>query len=65
MTEPPFAGGLPEEAEPWEEEEPSTGWQEPVYCPECGSREVQLIELRHEMGCYTCDACGCSFEEEK
>lgn len=53
--------GPEEEEEPQEEPQ---GWTDPVHCPVCGSDVTRLVEMRHEVGFYECEACGATFEEE-
>ena len=49
------------------EEEPQEeppGWTDPVHCPACSSSSTRLVEMRYEMGLYSCEECGTAFEEE-
>lgn len=50
--------------EPFEGEEESEEWHDPVHCPVCGSELTRLVEMRHEAGFYECEACGATFEEQ-
>lgn len=40
-------------------------WRPDIQCPDCGSKDIQFIELHYEMSVYICNTCGCRFEIEE